>query len=175
MTKFTTYSKEKIDSLIQGSSSLSIDYVKDKIYPVGSIYISVNNTNPSVLFGGKWEQFSAGRVLMGAGNNAYPPGSEGGEATHTLTIHEIPEHVHPIDGKIHKISGVYNPKDNFVYESINVNTNYHEGQGTRWDGTDRYYSYQWNDPTSTDQNLDGNQSHNNLQPYIVVFMWKRTA
>ena len=67
------------------------DYV-DLIYPVGSIYMSVNATNPKDLFGGTWTQIQ-GRFLLGM-SSSYPAGSQGGEATHTLTANEMPNHTH---------------------------------------------------------------------------------
>ena len=175
MTTFSTYSKEKIDVLMEASNHLTIDVIKDKIYPVGSIYTSTNNVNPSTLFGGTWEEFGAGRVLMGAGDRAYPAGSEGGEATHTLSVGEMPSHHHTIRGSSgHKIAGVYNPKDHFVSDSYAVTTAYNDGQGCEWKGTDRYYSYEWFDPSETEWEGES-KAHNNLPPYIVVYMWKRTA
>ena len=58
------------------------------MYPVGSIYMSVNNTNPSTLFGGTWSQIKD-RFLLACGDT-YSNGSTGGEATHTLTVNEMP-------------------------------------------------------------------------------------
>ena len=65
---------------------------KNEIYPVGSIYMSVNSTSPASLFGGTWEQLKD-RFLIGAGNS-YEVNATGGEATHTLTIDEMPKHSH---------------------------------------------------------------------------------
>lgn len=66
--------------------------IVDLIYPVGSIYMSVNTTSPSVLFGGVWEQIQ-GRFLLASDTNN-PVGTTGGEATHTLTTAEMPSHTH---------------------------------------------------------------------------------
>lgn len=76
-------------SLTTNSCSIAVDL----IYPVGSIYISVNPTNPQVLFGGNWIQIDQGRFLIASGDN-YPVKSTGGEATHTLSIDELPAHDH---------------------------------------------------------------------------------
>lgn len=79
----------------------------DKIYPIGSIYISANSINPHNLFGGVWEQIK-GRFLIGTGeveNNStnywgsitgfnMPPGETGGEDRHILTVAESPRHNH---------------------------------------------------------------------------------
>lgn len=60
------------------------------LYPVGAVYISVNSTSPASLFGGTWESIG-GRFLLGA-DSTYTAGSTGGEATHKLTVNEIPSH-----------------------------------------------------------------------------------
>ena len=73
----------------------SIQNLNNKIYPVGSIYISVNSTSPASLFGGTWEQLKD-RFLLSAGNT-YTAGSTGGEANHTLTVDEMPSHSHSTD------------------------------------------------------------------------------
>ena len=67
----------------------------DNVWPVGSIYMSVNSTNPGTLFGGTWQRLKD-RFLLGAGDT-YAAGSQGGEATHTLTIDEMPAHSHVYD------------------------------------------------------------------------------
>ena len=62
------------------------------IYPIGSIYMSVNNVNPSTIFGGTWEQIKD-KFLLACGDT-YNNGATGGEATHTLNVNEIPTHNH---------------------------------------------------------------------------------
>lgn len=76
------------------ADSIYMQSVFDKIYPVGSIYISVNSTSPSDLFGGSWERLTD-RFLVGAGNS-YGVNTTGGSTTHTLTISEMPSHTHDI-------------------------------------------------------------------------------
>ena len=63
-------------------------------YPVGAIYISTVSTSPASLFGGTWEQLND-RFLLGAGDT-YSAGSTGGEAEHTLTKAEMPNHSHTV-------------------------------------------------------------------------------
>ena len=128
---------------IQG---LDMSTVINTIYPVGSIYMSVSNTNPSTLFAGTtWTQLKD-RFLLGAGDT-YSGGSTGGEATHTLTINEIPSHSH---------SGVVTPS----VRGVNPN-------GGDWE-------LNWYNNSSTN-NAGGGQAHNNMPPYLVVYMFKRTA
>lgn len=64
----------------------------DDIYPIGSIYMNINNINPEIVFGGQWEQIQD-KFLLAAGST-YTGGDTGGEATHTLTVAEMPNHNH---------------------------------------------------------------------------------
>lgn len=120
------------------------------IYPVGSIYLSINNTNPSTLFGGTWSQLKD-RFLLGAGDT-YSNGATGGESEHTLTIDEMPSHTHTSRTRVGWSTGG-------GADVGRVTTN-----NGNWNG--------W--PTVID-NAGGGQAHNNLPPYLVVYMWKRTA
>ena len=117
------------------------------VYPVGSIYMSVNSTNPSVLFGGTWEQIKD-KFLLSAGDT-YNAGDEGGEATHILTIDEMPSHNHTWGWKSSAASG------NSTWNSA---------------GSDKTGS-------SSDiiGSTGGGKPHNNMPPYLAVFMWKRIA
>ena len=62
------------------------------MYPVGSIYLSINSINPGILFGGTWEQIKDSFLL--AAGDIHEAGEIGGEETHTLTVEEIPSHTH---------------------------------------------------------------------------------
>ena len=73
----------------------SLDDLIDIIYPVGSVYISVTGTNPQVLFGGEWTQIKDTFLL--ACGNSYANGATGGEANHTLTANEMPNHNHALN------------------------------------------------------------------------------
>jgi hypothetical protein len=121
------------------------------LYPVGSVYINAAvSTNPGTLLGfGTWAAFGAGRVLVGldAGDVDFDTVEEtGGAKTHTLTINEMPSHTHTHLGLPASTSLQFgNPQDDF-------------GGGNNSTGA-----------------TGGGQPHNNLQPYIVVYMWKRTA
>ena len=127
------------------------DYV-DLIYPVGSIYMSVNATNPKDLFGGTWEQIQ-GRFLLGM-SSSYPAGSQGGEAAHTLTANEMPNHTHQyIDyWTVAAASGTGRQAVKFN------NNNYSPESGG----------------LSTGSSGSG-KPHNNMPPYLAVYIWKRTA
>ena len=129
------------------------------IYPVGSVYLSLDMTSPASLFGGTWEQLRD-RFLLAAGST-YSAGSTGGEATHKLTTHEIPGHQHgPItignDGVniIHWLSNSQSSSKNewgFTYD-------------TAMSGNELYSGY-----------AGGGGAHNNMPPYLAVYMWKRVS
>lgn len=121
--------------------------IVDIVYPVGSIYMSVNSTSPATLFGGTWEALG-GRFLVGA-DSTYTAGSTGGEASHTLTIDEMPQHNHSIDN--------YNTaggSTSFMTVTAQAKTGYGNNVQTWYTG--------------------GGKAHNNLPPYLAVYMWKRT-
>lgn len=126
----------------------------DLIYPVGSIYLSVNSASPGTLFGGTWEQIQ-GKFLLGM-SSSYPAGSQGGEATHTLTTSEIPSHSHVA------LYGLDGAVDDFLGGS---SADYGVRPGS---GTATNYAYK----TSS---TGGGTAHNNMPPYLAVYIWKRTA
>ena len=144
----------KNDFNINGTLKVNNTNIFDLIYPVGSFYISAKSTNPGTLFGGTWEQIQ-GRFLLGM-SSSYPAGSQGGEATHTLTTNEIPSHSHVA------LYGVDGAVDDFLGGS---SANYGVRPGS---GTATNYAYK----TSS---TGGGQSHNNMPPYLSVYIWKRTA
>lgn len=118
-------------------------------YPVGSVYMNMNNVNPATLFGGTWQSIG-GRFLLGA-DSSYVAGSTGGESTHKLTVSEIPKHNHTLD-------------------------NYNTTAGN----TTAYMTVQAQAKVGYNGNVQtlytgGDGSHNNMPPYMVVYMWQRTA
>ena len=116
-------------------------------FPIGSIFLSVVSTNPNTLLGyGTWSQLKD-RFLLGAGNT-YTNGNTGGSATHTLTINEIPSHTHTYTARLQS---------------------YHCADGSPCYLTDTAQS------TYNTGSAGGGQAHNNMPPYLVVYMWKRTA
>lgn len=121
----------------------------DTIYPIGSIYMSIDSTNPSSLFGGTWEPWGTGRVPVGIDLNDTDFNTvekTGGEKTHTLSVNEMPSHTH----MLHLVS------------------NQLGNGGGMWGTT--YSQYDGNVNTYP---TGGSQAHNNLQPYITCYMWKR--
>jgi hypothetical protein len=131
----------------------------DSIYPIGAIYTSITSGSPQSVFGGTWVSFGQGRVLVGHDDTSSPDsdfvasstdGSSvlvGGAKTHTLSVDEIPSHTHGI-------SNFENPAGTGSTGSANGAS-----------------SFSTVNTTAT----GGGTAHNNLQPYVVVYMWKRTA
>lgn len=146
----------------------------DVIYPVGSIYMSVNYTNPSVLFGGTWEQIQD-RFLLASGNT-YSAGSTGGEATHTLTVNEMPSHNHSPSNR-HTAGSDTNYKRQFT---TNLHTSSDSvGRNTVGSGGSNYAmtAKTSSDITGVDYTSEtgGSQPHNNMPPYLAVYVWKRVS
>lgn len=142
----------------------------DLIYPVGSVYITVNDVNPKVLFGGEWEQTCKSRCLAGAGTNLantdnsygtytessknFGAGGRIGEWTHTLTTSEMPSHTHIP----------------YVADSNGYSGSDGKGAGSGYAG-DYHKSYLGTGTTAT----GGSGAHNNLPPMEFFYIWKRIA
>ena len=123
-------------------------------YPIGSIYLSVNDTNPSKWFGGKWEQIAKGRTLVGVDTNDIDFNAvkkTGGEKTHTLTVKEMPKHNHT------KNSVGWSENDGF------------------WVGSGTYTILNFGKDKDATGETGDTQPHNNLQPYFTCYIWCRTA
>lgn len=120
------------------------------LYPIGSIYMSIQDTNPSAFFGGTWERIAKGKTLVGVDENDTDfnaSSKTGGEKTHTLTIDEMPAHNHKTFGQYAKI-----------------------GSGSienTWLG--------WSSGNATVMNTGGSQPHNNMQPFYTCYIFVRTA
>ena len=163
------------------------DYIESfskAIYPVSSIYMSVNATNPSTYFGGTWVAWGAGRVPVGinaSDSNFNTVEKTGGAATVTLSASQIPSHTHA--------------KGTLATASAGAHTHNLQNQKAPWgtsasnrvlvDATSGYTEVTNKATTSAGAHTHtvsgstaatgGGGSHNNLQPYIVCYMWKRTA
>lgn len=140
-----------MDTKLTGTLTINNKSIFDLIYPVGSLYLSVNSTNPQNLFGGTWEQIKD-RFLLSAGST-YTAGNIGGEATHKLTSSEMPSHSH----------------------QMNKST---EQRWSSSDGTWANFRCGTSSIIGGDiytMNTGGGNAHNNMPPYLVVYVWKRTA
>ena len=149
-----------------GSGGNSLDF--DKIYPVGSVYMSINSTDPTNLFGGVWEQIKD-RFLLSAGNT-YTAGSTGGKAEHK---HGLNDNAAALIGN-HGDTTAFSPNYNFY-----LGTNYNINNGAYC------WAHTHDNPFNSDNSkfsllaavgLVGNTvSANNMPPYLAVYVWKRTA
>lgn len=153
-----TMIRDDILSLVQ-ENALKPSELMDKIYPVGSIYMSVNNVSPATFLGGTWVALQ-NRFLLGAGDS-YEANTTGGEASHTLTIDEMPSHDH-FPSKLNGDSDLPIYFDASWGSSITG-----QNLGTTTQTTNNGF-YFYNNPEG------GSQPHNNIPPYLAVYMWKRT-
>lgn len=136
------------------------------VYPVGSIYLTVNDVSPAVLFGGTWERLKD-KFLLAAGDT-YEAGSEGGEAEHKLTEGELPA----LSGTF-RAYDTYNLNNATAEQHITGVFSYDESES---EGTSSNQSSGRNDTVrKIHMNIGNDQPHNNMPPYVSVFMWKRTA
>jgi len=138
-------------------------------YPVGSIYLSVNDTNPATWFGGTWEQIAKGRTLVGVDTNDTDFNTvqkTGGEKIHTLTVNEIPNHPHSL-----QMAGTrLDANGNNVFR---MQTGVGGNGGNFWSLAVGRTGTGTHDATIT--SACGGQAHNNLQPYFTCYIWCRTA
>ena len=136
--------------------------VESQIYPIGSIYISTTDSTASAVhdrFGGTWVAYATGRTLIGVGtgtdsnstSQTFAVNSTGGEYKHKLTIAEMPSHSH--GQEFYRAGAAGTTTSHFG--GVQLGSVYADGYRTLTQGGDGY--------------------HNNIQPYITVYMWKRTA
>ena len=134
----------------------------DAAHPVGSIYLSVSETSPAAAFGGVWERIAKGRTLIGAMLSSdadydgdFAPLSTGGEKAHTLTADEMPAHSHGFTG-VNESSAMTDSAGNYPIRMYpDKAANWNNGSGIAETG--------------------GGQAHNNMPPYLAVYIWKRVS
>ena len=146
-----------MDANFDGALKINNPPILELVYPVGAIYMSTVSTSPAVLFGGTWERMTQ-RFLLGADDGGtsgsgqqstakVTAGSTGGQAGVTLDVTQIPSHTHDI-----------------TYAQYNRGT-----------GSSTTSALQYTGSTKTTEATGGGLSHNNMPPFIAVYMWKRTA
>ena len=182
-----------------------VDTFLDKVYPVGSIYISYSSTNPADFFGGEWVVYGDGRVLKGISSGE--AGKTGGSSTTTLTMSNIPAHTHTYD-KVNANTGSHTltiaemPSHNHIQKSywmaVDFGTTPPEEWGARLavgdsnvkttetsalynllksEGGNQGHTHPIS-TTSTNTGSAGSTSPSAISvedPYITVYMWRRTA
>ena len=156
------------------------------MYPVGSIYMSVSSTNPSTYFGGTWVAWGSGRVPVGintSDSNFNTVEKTGGASTVTLTASQMPSHTHTFTGSSTTTNSAGGHTHNIGRDtdggSGSSRYTVHKAGASGAQGTSPTSSAGAHTHTLTPKGKNGNTggggSHNNLQPYIVCYMWKRTA
>lgn len=121
----------------------------DRVWPIGSIYLSVDATDPATRFGGRWTRIENAFLL--AASNAHPAGERGGEETHVLTVDELPAHAH---------------------EQAPMQ------YGHDWLGTPGQWSASSSGSTThqyVTAATGGGAAHNNMPPYLSVYVWQRIS
>lgn len=126
-------------------------FIANRIYPIGSVYISLSDTDPGAMFGGQWVAIE-NRFLLGA-SEEYPVGTEDGEATHVLSVEELPSHTHPQRGGPANKPVIPEDGKDKIYPMREVSGAYDQVTGS----------------------TGGNKPHNNMPPYYAVYMWRRVA
>lgn len=159
-----------IESKVEKSDLINL------IYPIGSIYMSVNNVSPQTFLGGTWERIQD-RFLLSAGSS-YTAGTTGGEATHTLTVDEMPSHTHAQLGASGGLANsspvrqVFQGDGNVVVYASDGSVVYATMKMT--DAPKTYRTTTINEDGLTGA-IGGGKAHNNMPPYLAVYIWKRTA
>ena len=181
MAYISSYTGQAIDAGIT-----NIQQIFNLIYPVGSYYMSSSATNPGALFGGTWEQITD-RMIMAAGSN-YTVGATGGSASHThtsaahthttaghtLTVNEMPAHRHTLIRQrwYSTDRNVANASTDSIYGASTTTPAYY-GTNKDMQTTGGGASHSHGNTGSTTPGNTGSSS--NLPPYIVAYIWRRTA
>nr|DAF24338.1 MAG TPA: Baseplate structural protein [Caudoviricetes sp.] len=178
-------------------AKMSTKELVDILYPVGHIYMSTNSANPGTLFPGTtWEAYAQGRVLIGAGTGTdsrsekktFAAGSTGGEYNHQLTVGELASHNHSASTNSASLTGAIDTTDNNTNDR-RIGTGDASGilSSRETASVMRYgdggfvsastgISINASHSHSVTVNSNGsNTAHNNTQPYITAYIWRRTA
>lgn len=162
VTKLVSQMEEMKKQIEELKSTTTTATTIDKVYPIGSIYMSVNQTNPSELFGGTWEVWGSGRVPVGvntADGDFNTVEKTGGEKTHILTVNEMPVHRH-----------TFTAEGTTRYQAVMDVGLDNNAWGVHFETQEGFRA-----AVAEMNNAGGNYPHNNLQPYITCYMWKRVS
>ena len=172
--------------VVQSQKEWLKNLILETTHPVGSLEINTSGINPSEYLGGEWESFGSGRTLVGvdSSDSDFDTVEEtGGEKTHTLTTNEIPAHTHGSkslvgtwanwgegSGMVSSTANGY--KVTGIVSAVGDNNQYGWGTATGRDNDNTSLKI---DATHEHNSVGGGQAHNNLQPYITVYFWKRIS
>ena len=171
-----------------GTDNLDKTSILDFVYPVGSIYMSVDPRNPKDFLGGTWVEWGAGRVPVGVNSSDTDfdtAEKTGGEKTHRLSVDEMPWHDHSGTNSTVETVTIHTRPTGGALQHLGVNT-----YTVKYDVNEQTQEYMVS--PAGGQTLDvesgtiinsqygvcpngSGVAHNNLQPYITCYMWKRTA
>lgn len=159
----------------------STSQILDMVYPVGSIYMSVNNVSPQTFIGGTWVAWGAGRVPVSVDttdSDFNTVEKTGGAKTVALTTDQMPGHTHSCAQALtqssiaNQIGLNYNDVNASGYFSIGRSSNNYGSTNSGTRKTNLYGNFSHSHTIGT---TGRGFAHNNLQPYITCYMWKRTA
>ena len=155
----------------------------EKTYPIGAIFLSINDTNPSEHFGGVWERIKD-KFLLASGD-VYANGTTGGSADAVVVKHNHTQnsHNHTQNAHNHALTGSKSVglqegsrlRVGYGSTSDSKNTNNATATNKATTATNNSATATNNPQTATNQNTGGGQAHNNMPPYLAVNIWKRTA
>lgn len=171
-----------------GTNNLDKTSILNLVYPVGSIYMSANNVSPQTFLGGTWVEWGAGRVPVGVSSSDTDFNTAektGGEKTHRLSVDEMPWHDHSGTNSTVETKTIHTRPTGGVLQHLGIRT-----YTVRYDVNEQTQEYTV--APAGGQTLDvengtvinsqygvcpngSGVAHNNLQPYITCYMWKRTA
>ena len=185
------------EDVIYGDTNVkaALDDIKDDLanqHPIGSVFLTVSNTNPSTWFGGTWERIGKGRAIVGVDENDTDFNAAektGGSKTNTLDISQVPSHRHVIpslSGTASSTGSAHTHTTYAFYALEGSSSSYirsvrsYSGDGNGLTANDGAHSHSVTTDASNTGYTGGNSSSitqpvNNLQPYIAVYIWKRTA
>lgn len=162
----SSYTGAQHDTYVTASQIINL------VYPVGSIYMSTNSTSPQTLFGGTWAKME-NAFLIGA-SSTYTAGSTGGEAEHTLIESELPN----VKGELYVGSGnagasaggfgAFRPHSDNGHFTLKYEMQYGLASTATYPSNSRGWR-------NAEFAFGSNGAHNNMPPYLAVYMWKRTA
>lgn len=178
----TELATQTTSGLMSATDKAKLDNLTDKIYPVGSIYMSMVATDPKTLFGGTWVALPSGKVLVNAGTSSegtlYEVGKTGGSESHSLTVAELANHIHSAwtDSQGNHLHGTWG--EHYDGPMGNYDTSAHSGSGGDWDWDNYIFNTTTNGAHGHNVGIGAtgnNQAFSIMQPYLVVYMWKRTV
>ena len=193
----STGSIEEIE-LEQTLYGLTVKEIMNEIYPIGSIYTSTTDTNPSEKFGGVWERYAEGKTLIGVNESdtsfntvektggsksinlahSHTVNSHTHETQdHTLTIDEMPSHNHesPILGSVAYYIGIDGSDGEEPYSVFASGSRYTRTYYSKYTGGDQPHNHGTTTASSPGTNSKLSSSQSILNPYITVYMWKRIS